>query len=259
MQNLDVTKTEAAWSSLAGKVYVPHSEEEYYRLVALLDSFIDEVGEDESHPLASLMEVVGVLIEKYEDEHVPRLADDLSIDAVSENYAQAAEGARQFFVTLSIETDALNAKIIAYADRLGRITKHSNPGEFEAIINDSASDLQGFAQRIEALFPGYRRDIEFTTEGFNQTLKSLDSSTSAGMEELQGMQREARKLTETAREVKPKVAVLHHAFEALRDANYDPRLTKAAQRLVVLADDLSSAYEDLETLALKVSFSADQK
>jgi len=67
MQNLDVTKTEAAWSSLAGKVYVPHSKEEYHRLIALLDSFIDEVGEDESHPLASLMEVVGVLIEKYED------------------------------------------------------------------------------------------------------------------------------------------------------------------------------------------------
>jgi HTH-type transcriptional regulator/antitoxin HigA len=48
------------------------SEEEYQRLVALLDSFIDEVGDDESHPLASLMEVVGVLIEKYEDEHFPQ-------------------------------------------------------------------------------------------------------------------------------------------------------------------------------------------
>ena len=259
MQNLDVTKTEAAWSSLAGKVYVPHSEEEYHRLVALLDSFIDEVGEDESHPLASLMEVVGVLIEKYEDDHVPMLADGLSIDAVSENYAHAAEGARQFFVTLSVETDALNAKIIAYADRMERITKQSNPAEFEAIINDSANGLQAFAHRIEALFPGYRRDIEFTTVGFDQTLKSLDSSSSAGIEELQGMRREARKLTETAREVKPKVAVLRHAFVSLRDANYDPRLTKAAQRLVVLTDYLSSAYEDLETLALKVSFSADQK
>jgi HTH-type transcriptional regulator/antitoxin HigA len=85
MQNLDVPKAEAAWSSLAGKVYVPHSEDEYHRLVALLDSFIDEVGEDESHPLASLMEVVGVLIEKYEDEHVPKLADGLLIDAVSKD------------------------------------------------------------------------------------------------------------------------------------------------------------------------------
>ncbi len=74
MQNLDVSKTAAAWSSLAGKIYVPHSDEEFQQLVVLLDSMIDEVGEDESHPLASLMEIVGVLIEKYEDEHVPELA-----------------------------------------------------------------------------------------------------------------------------------------------------------------------------------------
>ncbi|MDT4965788.1 MAG: HTH-type transcriptional regulator / antitoxin HigA [Acidobacteriota bacterium] len=74
MRNLDVSKTEDAWVKLAGKIYVPHSEEEYSQLVALLDSLIDEVGEDESHPLASLMEIVGVLIQKYEDEHVPELA-----------------------------------------------------------------------------------------------------------------------------------------------------------------------------------------
>jgi HTH-type transcriptional regulator/antitoxin HigA len=73
MQNLDVDKTAAAWSSLAGRIYVPHTEHDYQQLVALLDSLIDEVGEDESHPLASLMEIVGVLIERYEDEHVPHL------------------------------------------------------------------------------------------------------------------------------------------------------------------------------------------
>ncbi|HEV7893010.1 MAG TPA: hypothetical protein VGP08_20515 [Pyrinomonadaceae bacterium] len=73
MQNLDVNKTADAWSSLAGAVFVPHTEEEYRKLVTLLDGLIDEVGEDESHPLASLMEIVGVLVEKYEDEHVPEL------------------------------------------------------------------------------------------------------------------------------------------------------------------------------------------
>jgi HTH-type transcriptional regulator/antitoxin HigA len=51
----------------------PHTEAEYQRLVTLLDRLVDEVGENESHPLASLMEIVGVLIEKYEDEHVPEL------------------------------------------------------------------------------------------------------------------------------------------------------------------------------------------
>ena len=74
MQDLDVTKTTVAWASLDGTVFVPHTEDEYERLVALLDSLIDEVGENESHPLASLMEVVGILIEKYEDEHVPELS-----------------------------------------------------------------------------------------------------------------------------------------------------------------------------------------
>jgi len=48
---------------------------DYNRIVALLDQFVDEVGEDESHPLAPLMEVVGVLIERYEDENVPQLAE----------------------------------------------------------------------------------------------------------------------------------------------------------------------------------------
>ena len=71
MQNLD--KTTTAWSSLAGTVFVPHSEKEYRQLVALLDNLIDEIGEDESHPLASLMEIVGVLIQNYEDQHVPEL------------------------------------------------------------------------------------------------------------------------------------------------------------------------------------------
>ena len=58
-----------------GLIYVPHSEEEYKRLVTLLDSLVDEVGENESHPLASLMEIVGVLVERYEDENVPELVD----------------------------------------------------------------------------------------------------------------------------------------------------------------------------------------
>ena len=76
MQGLNVDRTAKAWAALAGSVSVPHTDEEYDRLVALLDSLIDEVGEDESHPLASLMEVLGVLIEKYEDEHVPELTGE---------------------------------------------------------------------------------------------------------------------------------------------------------------------------------------
>jgi HTH-type transcriptional regulator / antitoxin HigA len=64
-----------AWPPISQAVRVPYTEEGYRQLVELLDRVTDEVGEDESHPLASLMDVLGVLIEKYEDEHVPELAE----------------------------------------------------------------------------------------------------------------------------------------------------------------------------------------
>ena len=69
----EVQNAQKAWPALAPVVFVPHVEGEYQRLVAVLDSLIDTVGENENHPLASLMEVIGVLIEKYEDENVPEL------------------------------------------------------------------------------------------------------------------------------------------------------------------------------------------
>jgi HTH-type transcriptional regulator / antitoxin HigA len=76
LQNIDISKTAAAWPPLAGTVFVPHTEEEYSHLVAVLDQLVDEVGEDESHPLASLMEILGVLVEYYENAHVPELVSD---------------------------------------------------------------------------------------------------------------------------------------------------------------------------------------
>jgi HTH-type transcriptional regulator / antitoxin HigA len=61
------------WPAVSTAVRVPHDEESYTRLVNFLDLLSDEVGEVEEHSLASLMEVVGILIEKYEDDHVPEL------------------------------------------------------------------------------------------------------------------------------------------------------------------------------------------
>ncbi len=69
----------AHWSELSQSVFVPHTEMEYRRLVLMLDQLVDEVGNDESHPLASLMEVVGLLIEKYEDERVPDLEESSAV------------------------------------------------------------------------------------------------------------------------------------------------------------------------------------
>ena len=71
----EVKTAQNVWPMLTEVVFVPHAQSEYQRLTEVLDDLIDVVGEDEDHPLASLMEVIGVLIEKYEDEHVPELTE----------------------------------------------------------------------------------------------------------------------------------------------------------------------------------------
>lgn len=72
---IDLVEVATAWAPLAGTVFVPHTDEEYSRLVAALDQLIDEVGEDESHPLASLMEILGVLVEHHESSDLPELME----------------------------------------------------------------------------------------------------------------------------------------------------------------------------------------
>jgi HTH-type transcriptional regulator/antitoxin HigA len=69
-----IEKAFAVWPQVEPTLRVPHNDREYRQFVKLLDRLIDQVGEDENHPLASMMEVLGVLIEKYEDENVAELA-----------------------------------------------------------------------------------------------------------------------------------------------------------------------------------------
>lgn len=70
MQTIDAQ----SWKNVSDTIFVPHNETEYERLVAMLDNLIDEVGEDETHPLASLMDVLSAPIENYENANVPELA-----------------------------------------------------------------------------------------------------------------------------------------------------------------------------------------
>lgn len=57
-------------------LFVPTNEAEYNQLVKLLDELTDLVRDDESHPLVNMMDVLGVLIETYENEHIPEPSSD---------------------------------------------------------------------------------------------------------------------------------------------------------------------------------------
>ena len=47
----------------------PINDKEYEHLERILDQLIDEVRDDESHPLALAMQIVGENLEQYDNEH----------------------------------------------------------------------------------------------------------------------------------------------------------------------------------------------
>lgn len=65
----DVTKAWDVLNKSAG-VGVIRTEREYRRMSALADQIVDEIGSNQRHPLAKLLDLVTSLIEQYEAEHV---------------------------------------------------------------------------------------------------------------------------------------------------------------------------------------------
>ena len=72
----NIKKIEKVWPLVSRFVSVPHTEEQYETAVKMLDELIDRIGEAENHPLASLMETLGTLIENYERQTFPEPAAD---------------------------------------------------------------------------------------------------------------------------------------------------------------------------------------
>ena len=71
---------EKQWIEIAPYLTI-RNESEYDAAVERLNSLLDEVGDDESHPLYSLLDTLGILIEAYDNEHYP-LPNCSGIDAL---------------------------------------------------------------------------------------------------------------------------------------------------------------------------------
>jgi len=81
--NIQLKKITKIWPDIQPIFSVPHNEKDYNKLVNLLDSLIDEVGNNENHPLTSLMETIGSLIETYESQYINEIEGD-PIDALND-------------------------------------------------------------------------------------------------------------------------------------------------------------------------------
>lgn len=74
--NTQLKEVAKVWPSIQSVFSVPHNKRDYNKLVNMLDSLIDEVGNNASHPLSRLMETIGSLIESYESQNYPDIEGD---------------------------------------------------------------------------------------------------------------------------------------------------------------------------------------
>ena len=80
--NIQLKEIAKVWPDIQPIFSVPHNEKDCNKLVNLLDSLIDEVRNDENHPLTSLLETIGSLIETYESQYINEIEGD-PIDALN--------------------------------------------------------------------------------------------------------------------------------------------------------------------------------
>lgn len=73
---LELERVRNIWPEVRDLLSVPHSDKQYRKLLKALDELIDEVGNNERHPLAPLMETVGNLIEEYEKDNFESIDAD---------------------------------------------------------------------------------------------------------------------------------------------------------------------------------------
>jgi len=68
---LNIQALQASWQAFDAMAHLRpiHSEMEYDRMVALMNLLLDVAGDDEDHPLSSLLELAGDLVSRYEQEH----------------------------------------------------------------------------------------------------------------------------------------------------------------------------------------------
>jgi len=46
------------------------TEAQYAKAIALIDELLDEIGDNEAHPLAEVLDLIATQVKAYEDEHV---------------------------------------------------------------------------------------------------------------------------------------------------------------------------------------------
>lgn len=77
-----IQDTIQSWKKISPVIHEPQNTDDYEKLSNLLDNLLDIVGEDESHEIMGLVDVISHMIAKYDDEHYQSIENGRGIDSL---------------------------------------------------------------------------------------------------------------------------------------------------------------------------------
>lgn len=71
------------WKHISPIIHDPQNDDDYEKLASMLDQLLDIVGDNESHELMGLVDVISYMITQYDENHEEHLQKGSGIDALN--------------------------------------------------------------------------------------------------------------------------------------------------------------------------------
>ena len=117
------------WKYISPIIHEPQNTDDYEQLSHFLDRLLDKVGEDESHELIGLVDVISHMIAMYDEEHVESLKKATGIDALKFLMKQHALNQRDLKKEVGsqgVVSEILNGKRQLNVEQIRKLSKRFN-------------------------------------------------------------------------------------------------------------------------------------
>ena len=92
MKAVEIKNLTKSWDKVSHLLSYPNSKKEFHNLSKFMDDLLDEIGDDEKHPLIKLLDTVSILVEVYEDRHF-QIGKGSAVDGLK--YLMESRGVKQ--------------------------------------------------------------------------------------------------------------------------------------------------------------------
>lgn len=134
-QNDYLEDTIQHWKHISSIIHEPQTDDEYDQLASMLDRLLDIVGDDETHELMGLVDVISHMISMYDDAHEDQLSEGSGIDALKflmEQHGLDQSNLKNEIGSQGVVSEILNGKRQLNITHIKKLAKrfHVTPATF---------------------------------------------------------------------------------------------------------------------------------